>query len=182
MASCRPVGIIHERFFLAETLQGLLLIDVQAVMRHHFVREFLGQGAAVTKPLLIPLTTTLVLRDLPRVTHYFADLQRLGLDLGVLNESAAEGTLILRSIPVLLEIVTLQSFFPALLQVLTKTADPLPFERLIDHIAHVAARNITLVDGIVLAMVEAIVDKQEFSQGYRELSLVELKGLLGQKS
>lgn len=88
------LGLLHNKYWLAEHPKGLLLVDVQQALFLLNQRIYL-QASAVAKPLLIPVTLKLIERQIKILEPYQAALQALGVSLSVLSHNQ----ILLRAVP-----------------------------------------------------------------------------------
>ncbi len=90
----QPLGLLHNKYWLAEHPKGLLLVDVQQALFLLNQRMYLQPGT-VAKPLLIPVTLKLTEQQIKTLESYQTILQELGVSLSVLSHNQ----ILLRAVP-----------------------------------------------------------------------------------
>lgn len=117
----RLLGVLHERYYLMEGEEGLVLLDPKSA-RERIVYEGLmegGQGGFLeSQALLMPELLELDVRDLDTVMTNLENFTEAGFDL----EPFGGGTLQVRSLPTLLGEKDPRSFMTAMVDELVETA------------------------------------------------------------
>ncbi len=134
----RIIGLLHHRFVLLESEDGLVLFDPKAAHDRIFHEKLLSQHAAglETQGLLVPVLIELDPRDVDLVLRERMSL----LDSGIEVEAFGGNTLQIRSLPACLPVEDPRSFLCALLDELLH--DPSPGARFaFDRLAKVLSRR-----------------------------------------
>ncbi len=106
------VAQIHGTYILAQTKQGLVVVDQHAAherLTWQKLRAQFHENGVQTQPLLLPEVIEMGERDIDRLLNAVNDLRKLGLTL----ERFGQGAIIIREVPALLSSGT---NFPALLK------------------------------------------------------------------
>jgi DNA mismatch repair protein MutL len=134
----RLLGMLHQRFVLLESGDGLVLFDPKAAWERIFYEKLLNQGDGVleTQGLLVPVLLELDPRDLDLVLR-----ERLALgEAGIEVEAFGGNTLQIRSLPACLPVDDPRPFLGALMDELLH--DSAPGARFaIDRLARVLAKR-----------------------------------------
>lgn len=147
-----PLGILHDKYLLAQQPEGLLVLDVQRAL---FLLNLVGleqaysQGNMVAKPLLIPVVINLSLQQVNCMEAYQEQLQSLGVNFSVLSKTQ----LMLRGIPQVLAALDGDKFFNELIKDLSANfIMRIKIERLLTAIAKAAglAAKIAQLDKVKL--------------------------------
>ena len=134
----RLVGMLHQRFVLLESGDGLVLFDPKAARERIFYEQLLnhGDGVLETQGLLVPVLLELDPRDLDLVLRERMALQEAGIEV----EAFGGNTLQVRSLPAFLSIEDPRSFLGALMDELLH--DSTPGARFaVDRLAKVLAKK-----------------------------------------
>ena len=136
----RVIGLLHHRYVLLESEDGLVLFDPKAAKERILYEKLLAQHEAglETQGLLVPVLLELDPRDLDLALRERMALQEAGIEI----EAFGGNTLQIRSLPACLVIDDPRSFLGALMDELLHGAAPgsrFAFERL----AKVLARRAT---------------------------------------
>ena len=134
----RIIGMLHQRFVLLESEDGLVLFDPKAAHDRIFYEKLIAQHAAglETQGLLVPVLIELDPRDLDLVLRERMALQEAGIEV----EAFGGNTLQIRSLPACLHIDEPRSFLGALMDELLH--DPSPGARFaFDRLAKVLAKR-----------------------------------------
>lgn len=134
----RLVGILHQRFVLLESEDGLVLFDPKAAKERIYFEKLLnhGDGVLETQGLLVPVLLELDPRDLDLVLRERMALQEAGIEV----EAFGGNTLQIRSLPACLTVEDPRPFLWALMDELLH--DPAPGARFaIDRLARVLAKK-----------------------------------------
>ncbi len=109
----RPIGMLHQRFVLLESEDGLAILDPKAAKERIFYEKLLrgAQGGADAQNLLVPVLLELDPRDLELVLRERAMLAEAGIEV----ESFGGNTLQIRSLPAGLGVDDPRSFLGGLL-------------------------------------------------------------------
>jgi DNA mismatch repair protein MutL len=118
----RLVGMLHHRFVLLESGDGLVLFDPKAAWDRIFYEELLHHGGGVleTQGLLVPVLLELDPRDLDLVLRERMALQEAGVEV----EAFGGNTLQVRSLPACLPIENPRAFLGAWLDELLHDSTP----------------------------------------------------------
>ena len=118
----RLLGMLHQRFLVLESEDGLVLFDPKAAWERIFYEKLLGHGDTVleTQGLLVPVLLELDPRDLDLVLRERMALQDAGIEV----EAFGGNTLQVRSLPAFLAVDDPRSFLGALLDELLHDASP----------------------------------------------------------
>jgi DNA mismatch repair protein MutL len=118
----RLIGMLHQRFVVLESEDGMVLFDPKAAWERIFYEKLLGHGATVleTQGLLVPVLLELDPRDLDLVLRERMALQDAGIEV----EAFGGNTLQVRSLPAFLAVEDPRSFLGALLDELLHDASP----------------------------------------------------------
>ncbi len=134
----RIIGMLHQRFVLLESEDGLVLFDPKAAHDRIFYEKLLAQHAAglETQGLLVPVLLELDPRDLDLVLRERMALQEAGIEI----EQFGGNTLKISSLPACLPIDEPRMFLGALMDELLH--DPAPGARFaFDRLAKVLAKR-----------------------------------------
>jgi DNA mismatch repair protein MutL len=118
----RLVGMLHQRFVLLESGDGLVLFDPKAAWERIFYEKLLnhGDGVLETQGLLVPVLLELDPRDLDLVLRERMALQEAGIEV----EAFGGNTLQVRSLPAFLTIEEPRAFLGALMDELLHDSAP----------------------------------------------------------
>lgn len=153
----RMLGLLHRRFVVLESADGLVLFDPKAAWERIFYEKILRQngGGLETQGLLVPVLLELDPRDLDLVLR-----ERMALmDGGIEVEGFGGNTLQIRSLPACLPVDDPRAFLGALMDELLH--HPVPGARFaLDRLARSLARNASLrivprlaeVDSLLVAL------------------------------
>ncbi len=134
----RLIGMLHQRFVILESEDGLVLFDPKAARERIFFEKMMnhGDGVLETQGLLVPVLLELDPRDLDLVLR-----ERLALqDAGIEVEAFGGNTLQIRSLPTCLSVDDPRSFLGALMDELLHESSPGP-RFAIDRMARVLAKR-----------------------------------------
>lgn len=134
----RLIGMLHQRFVLLESGDGLVLFDPKAAKERIYFEKLLnhGDGVLETQGLLVPVLLELDPRDLDLVLRERMALQEAGIEV----EAFGGNTLQIRSLPACLPVADPRPFLGALMDELLH--DPAPGARFaIDRLARVLAKK-----------------------------------------
>ncbi|MEY4244444.1 MAG: mismatch repair endonuclease MutL [Verrucomicrobiota bacterium] len=134
----RQIGMLHDRFVLLESTDGLVLFDPKAAWDRIYYEQLLGSSDHVleTQGLLIPVLIELDPRDLDLVLRERMALQDAGIEV----EPFGGNTLQIRSLPACLSIDEPREFLSSLLDELLH--DPAPGPRFaLDRLAKTLAKR-----------------------------------------
>ena len=134
----RLVGMLHHRFVLLESEDGLVLFDPKAARERIFYEKLLnhGDGVLETQGLLVPVLLELDPRDLDLVLRERMALAEAGIEV----EAFGGNTLQIRSLPACLPVDDPRPFLGALMDELLH--DSAPGARFaIDRLARVLAKR-----------------------------------------
>jgi DNA mismatch repair protein MutL len=134
----RVIGLLHQRFVLLESGDGLVLFDPKAAKERIYFEKLLnyGDGVLQTQGLLVPVLLELDPRDLDLVLRERMALQEAGIEV----EAFGGNTLQIRSLPACLPVDDPRPFLGALMDELLH--DPAPGARFaMDRLARVLAKK-----------------------------------------
>ena len=134
----RLVGMLHQRFILLESEDGLVLFDPKAAKERIYFEKIMhhGDGVLETQGLLVPVLLELDPRDLDLVLRERMALQDAGIEV----EAFGGNTLQICSIPACLRVADPRSFLGALMDELLH--DSAPGARFaLDRLARVLAKK-----------------------------------------
>lgn len=134
----RLIGLLHQRFVLLESGDGLVLFDPKAAKERIYFEKLLnhGDGVLQTQGLLVPVLLELDPRDLDLVLRERMALQEAGIEV----EAFGGNTLQIRSLPACLPVDDPRPFLGALMDELLH--DPAPGARFaMDRLARVLAKK-----------------------------------------
>jgi DNA mismatch repair protein MutL len=140
----RVLGMLHHRFVLLESEDGLVLFDPKAAHDRIFYEKLVSQHDAglETQGLLVPVLMELDPRDFDLVLR-----ERMALlDAGIEIEAFGGNTLQIRSLPACLPIADPRPFFGELMDELLHDSSPGPrfaFDRLAKILSKRAAALVT---------------------------------------
>ena len=135
----RLVGMLHQRFILLESEDGLVLFDPKAAKERIYFEKIMhhGDGVLETQGLLVPVLLELDPRDLDLVLRERMALQDAGIEV----EAFGGNTLQICSIPACLPVADPRSFLGALMDELLH--DSAPGARFaLDRLARVLAKKV----------------------------------------
>ena len=140
----RVIGMLHQRFVILESGDGLVLFDPKAARDRIFYEKLLSQHEAglETQGLLVPVLMELDPRDLDLVLRERMALQDAGIEV----EAFGGNTLQIRSLPACLAIEDPRPFLGALMDELLHDPSPgarFAFDRLAKVLAKRAAALVT---------------------------------------
>ena len=140
--SCVPdfriVGMLHHRFVILESADGLVLFDPKAARERIIFEKLMnhGDGVSETQGLLVPVLLELDPRDLDLVLRERLALQEAGIEV----EAFGGNTLQIRSLPHGLSVGDPRSFLGALMDELLH--EPSPGSRFtLDRMARALAKR-----------------------------------------
>ncbi len=118
----RIIGMLHNRFVILESGDGLVLLDPKAAWERIFYERILnhGDGVLETQGLLVPVLLELDPRDLDLVLRERMALQESGIEV----EAFGGNTLHVRSLPACLPVEDPRAFLGALLDELLHDSAP----------------------------------------------------------
>jgi DNA mismatch repair protein MutL len=118
----RLLGMLHQRFVLLESADGLVLFDPKAAWERIFYEKLMNQGEGVleTQGLLVPVLLELDPRDLDLVLRERMALQDAGIEVAAFGGN----TLQIHSLPSCLPVDDPRSFLGALMDELLHDATP----------------------------------------------------------
>ena len=118
----RLIGMLHHRFVMMESEDGLVLFDPKAAWERIFYEKLLSHGSTVleTQGLLVPVLLELDPRDLDLVLRERMALQDAGIEV----EAFGGNTLQVRSLPAFLAVEDPRAFLGGLLDELLHDAAP----------------------------------------------------------
>ena len=136
----RLVGMLHQRFILLESEDGLVLFDPKAAKERIYFEKIMhhGDGVLETQGLLVPVLLELDPRDLDLVLRERMALQDAGIEV----EAFGGNTLQICSIPACLPVADPRFFLGALMDELLHDSAPgarFAFDRLARVLAKKAA-------------------------------------------
>jgi DNA mismatch repair protein MutL len=134
----RKIGLLHHRFILLESNDGLVIFDPKAAWDRIYYEQLLGSNdrALDTQGLLVPVLIELDPRDLDLVLRERMALQDAGIEV----EPFGGNTLQIRSLPACLPIEAPREFLSKLLDELLH--DPAPGPRFaLDRLAKTLAKR-----------------------------------------
>jgi DNA mismatch repair protein MutL len=140
----RIIGMLHHRFVLLESEDGLVLFDPKAAHDRIFYEKLLSQHDAglETQGLLVPVLIELDPRDLDLVLRERPALLEAGIEV----EAFGGNTLQIRSLPACLVVDDPRPFLGALMDELLRESSPgarFAFDRLAKTLAKRAAAMVT---------------------------------------
>ncbi len=118
----RLLGMLHHRFVLMESDDGLVIFDPKAAWERIFYEKLLhhGHGVLETQGLLVPVLLELDPRDLDLVLRERMALQETGIEV----EAFGGNTLQVRSLPALLAVGDPRAFLGAFMDELLHESSP----------------------------------------------------------
>ena len=118
----RMIGMLHQRFVLLESEDGLVLFDPKAAWERIFYEKLLhhGDGVLETQGLLVPVLLELDPRDLDLVLRERMALQEAGIEV----EAFGGNTLQVRSLPAFIDVGDPRSFLGGLMDELLHESTP----------------------------------------------------------
>lgn len=138
----RVVGMLHHRFVLLESEDGLVLFDPKAAHERIYYEKLLSHrdGVLETQGLLVPVLLELDPRDLDLVLRERMALQDAGIEV----EAFGGNTLQIRSLPACLPVPDPRPFLGALMDELLHGSSP-GTRFAIDRLARVLAKRAALL-------------------------------------
>ncbi len=118
----RQIGMLHQRFVLLESDDGLVMFDPKAAWERIFYEKLLnhGDGVLETQGLLVPVLLELDPRDLDLVLRERMALQEAGIEV----EAFGGNTLHVRSLPAFLSVDDPRPFLGGLMDELLHDSAP----------------------------------------------------------
>ncbi len=143
-AAFRIMGLLHQRFVVMESEDGMVLFDPKAARERILYEELLRQhsGTLATQGLLVPVLLELDPRDLDLVLRERLTLAEAGIEV----DAFGGNTLQVRSLPACLTVEEPRSFLGALMDELLHDAAPgarFAFERMARLLVKRAAALVT---------------------------------------
>ena len=134
----RIVGMLHDRYVILESTDGLVLFDPKAAWERILYENLMrhGDGVIETQGLLVPVLLELDPRDLDLVQRERMAFQDAGIEV----EAFGGNTLQVRSLPACLTVDDPRSFLGALLDELLHDAVPGP-RFAVERMARLLARR-----------------------------------------
>jgi DNA mismatch repair protein MutL len=108
------LGQVHGIYILAQTMHGLVIVDMHAAHERILYEQFklaLAERSITVQPLLIPVSMPADAAEIDTVTQERDALEALGFDIAVLSPT----TLAIRAVPALLKDADLQGLARAVL-------------------------------------------------------------------
>ncbi len=138
----RQIGMLHQRFVLLESDDGLVLFDPKAAWERIFYEKLLnhGDGVLETQGLLVPVLLELDPRDLDLVLRERMALQEAGIEV----ESFGGNTLQVRSLPTFLAVDDPRPFLGGLMDELLHDSAP-GTKFAIERLARVLAKRASVL-------------------------------------
>jgi DNA mismatch repair protein MutL len=152
----RLFGMLHHRFVLMESDDGLVLFDPKAAWERIFYEKVINRGDGVleTQGLLVPVLLELDPRDLDLVLRERMALQEAGIEV----EAFGGNTLQVRSLPAFLSVDDPRPFLSGLMDELLH--DSAPGTRFaIERLARVLAKRASVLCVPRLAETQALLEK-----------------------
>ncbi len=155
----RVVGLLHHRYVLLESEDGLVLFDPRAAKERILYEKLLAQHEAglETQGLLVPVLLELEPRDLDLALRERMALQEAGIEI----EAFGGNTLQIRSLPACMMVDDPRSFLGALMDELLHAATPgsrFAFERLAKVLARRATASLAPKLGEVAPLLKELFD------------------------
>lgn len=138
----RIIGMLHQRFVLLESGDGLVLFDPKAARERIFFEKLAHQDGSVleTQGLLVPVLLDLDPRDLDLVLRERMTLQDAGIEV----EAFGGNTLQVRSLPSCLPVEDPRAFLSALMDELLHDSSP-GARFAMDRLARVLAKRASML-------------------------------------
>jgi DNA mismatch repair protein MutL len=152
----RLFGLLHHRYVLLESDDGLVLFDPKAAWERIFYEKLVnhGDGVLETQGLLVPVLLELDPRDLDLVLRERMALQEAGIEV----EAFGGNTLQVRSLPAFLAVDDPRPFLGGLMDELLH--DSAPGTRFaIERLARVLAKRASVLRVPKLAETQALLEK-----------------------
>lgn len=175
----RPVAQLQGHFIVTESQSCLRLVDVHAARRHIALTRLKTSGAEQLpqqRPLLVPVTVSFPAPETELFLRHITTLEKHGLCL----EQASRDSLIVRSIPVVLQDCDIESLMNDILGVLSKGDNDALLTVMAHHAADIQDENLSrdAMNQLLMAL-ENCLDKDTQPAGlFRSLSLQDLKDLI----
>ena len=152
----RMLGMLHQRFVLLESADGMVLFDPKAAWERIFYGKVLnhGDGVIETQGLLVPVLLELDPRDLDLVLRERMALVEAGIEV----EAFGGNTLQVTSLPAFISVDDPRAFLSALLDELLHESAP-GSRFAIDRLAKVLAKRAANLVVPRLAEAQALLDR-----------------------
>ena len=152
----RLLGMLHQRFVLLESADGMVLFDPKAAWERIFYEKVLnhGDGVIETQGLLVPVLLELDPRDLDLVLRERMALVEAGIEV----EAFGGNTLQVTSLPAFISVDDPRAFLSALLDELLHESAP-GSRFAIDRLAKVLAKRAANLVVPRLAEAQALLDR-----------------------
>ena len=152
----RMLGMLHQRFVLLESADGMVLFDPKAAWERIFYEKVLnhGDGVLETQGLLVPVLLELDPRDLDLVLRERMALVEAGIEV----EAFGGNTLQVTSLPAFISVDDPRAFLSALLDELLHESAP-GSRFAIDRLAKVLAKRAANLVVPRLAEAQALLDR-----------------------
>ena len=152
----RLLGMLHQRFVLLESADGMVLFDPKAAWERIFYEKVLnhGDGVLETQGLLVPVLLELDPRDLDLVLRERMTLVEAGIEV----EAFGGNTLQVTSLPAFISVDDPRAFLSALLDELLHESAP-GSRFAIDRLAKVLAKRAANLVVPRLAEAQALLDR-----------------------
>ena len=152
----RLLGMLHQRFVLLESADGMVLFDPKAAWERIFYEKVLnhGDGVLETQGLLVPVLLELDPRDLDLVLRERMALVEAGIEV----EAFGGNTLQVTSLPAFISVDDPRAFLSALLDELLHESAP-GSRFAIDRLAKVLAKRAANLVVPRLAEAQALLDR-----------------------
>jgi DNA mismatch repair protein MutL len=153
MPDFRVIGMLHQRYVILESEDGLVLFDPKAARERIFFEKLVnhGDGVLETQGLLVPVLLELDPRDLDLVLRERLALQEAGIEV----EAFGGNTLQIRSLPSGLSVDDPRSFLGALMDELLHESTP-GARFALDRLARVLAKRASALVAPKLAETEPL--------------------------
>ncbi len=192
----RPLGAaraqVHENYIIAQTDQGMVIVDQHAAHERLVYEKFKGELAATgvsRQPLLVPEVVELDPASADRLVQRAADFEELGLVI----ESFGPGTIVVREVPALLGQTDVQGLIKDLADDVSEFGEGLGLSERIEHVLATMACYGSVRSGrrlrseemnALLREMEATPHSGQCNHGrptYVELSLDDIERLFGRR-
>jgi DNA mismatch repair protein MutL len=152
----RMLGMLHQRFVLLESADGMVLFDPKAAWERIFYEKVLnhGDGVIETQGLLVPVLLELDPRDLDLVLRERMALVEAGIEV----EAFGGNTLQVTSLPAFISVDDPRAFLSALLDELLHESAP-GSRFAIERLAKVLAKRAANLVVPRLAEAQALLDR-----------------------
>jgi len=145
----RPLGQVHNTYIVAETREGMLIIDQHAAHERvnlERIEDGLGSGASLRQQMVAPLSVALDRKQMNLLLENRGALEELGFELEEFGKDAA----LVRSVPVVLSREVGQDVLCQILEEIVTLGRSKALDKFRDDVSHLIACKASIKAGDTL--------------------------------